>query len=128
MMARTNIITRKCFKRLLSQMNHGFNNEPFGSELIEHVASKLMKEGMNKDGWGGIANIHRDYCGHGLVFTDYADFYLSRQTFKPGGLWNGHLERGKKVFALQLVHDGYFMGGLLGIWSRKIDFVAFWAT
>jgi hypothetical protein len=96
---------------------------------MEEVAIKLIREGMDAHGYGGIANIHRDWCGLGMVYTDYPEDYLKQQNFvKPGGTWDGRLGKGKKVFSLQEVHDGYFIGRLRGIWDDKLDFVRFWAS
>ena len=90
-----------------------YSKEPFGRELMEAVADKLMKEGH--DGWnGGLYYIHRDYCGHGLNFStrgyDQADH-----------------DNSLKVFNLQVVIDGHFSGRKLGYWEKKEDFVKFWA-
>ncbi len=104
----------------------------FGINLMDQVALKLKREGMDKYGWGGIAYTHRDYCGHGLIYTDYPHDYITKYNkgnddIKPLGSWNGELGFGKHVYALQVVHDGYFMGTVLGIWENQTDFVSFWS-
>lgn len=75
------------------------DRRPFGERLAGKVWRELM---WCREGEGLIHEHHRDYCGHGLIRT-------------PDGVM------------LCEIQDGHFPGPAIAAWTKREDFVAFFA-
>lgn len=63
------------------------SREKFGTDLSSLVAEKLQSD----DGERGLWNVHRDYCGHGLIYRDSQIRLITVQ--------DGHATEGKLLKA-----------------------------
>ncbi len=97
---------------------------PFGDALARKVAAKLRREG----GDSTLRSMHRDYCGHGLVFERGGRPGMPGGTPAGGPDATGGGDRDAiGAYVLYEVHDGYF-AQRVGSWASEGEFVAFLAA